>query len=40
MGALIILMKPWQGDLLGIARELAEREFSKDRASKGLKTVS
>lgn len=39
MGALIIL-KPRQEDHLEIARELGEREFSKDQASKDLNTVS
>ena len=39
MAALIFLLKPRQGALSEIARELAEREFSKDRASKDLNTV-
>lgn len=39
MGALVIPLNPGQGDLLEIAKELTERKFSKDRASKDLNTV-
>lgn len=39
-GLLTILVKPPQGDLFKTARELSEREFSKDQASGDFNTAS